>query len=139
MKKMNPVVHFEMPANDIKRMSDFYTNAFGWKTQALGEDMMNYVLVSTTETDKEGSPETLGKINGGFFPNEGGEPAHPSVVISVENIKDSMKKITEAGGKVIGEPMEIPGFGMYVSFTDTEGNRSSIMEPTKEMKEKTQE
>jgi predicted enzyme related to lactoylglutathione lyase len=58
------------------------------------------------------------------------------VVIAVDSIKKSMNKVTKAGGKVIGEPMEIPGFGMYVSFYDTEGNRVSIMEPTTEMKEK---
>ena len=33
-----------------------------------------------------------------------------------------MKKITEAGGKVLGEPVEIPGIGSYVSFIDTENN-----------------
>ena len=45
-----------------------------------------------------------------------------------------MRKITEAGGKVLGEPTEIPGYGLYVSFFDTEGNRVSMMEPTAEMK-----
>jgi len=34
--KMDPVVHFEMPAEDRKRMSGFYKNAFGWKTNQLG-------------------------------------------------------------------------------------------------------
>lgn len=29
MKKMNPVVHFEMPAEDSKRMIEFYSNVFG--------------------------------------------------------------------------------------------------------------
>ena len=29
---MNPVVHFEMPAVDRKRMCEFYTKVFGWKT-----------------------------------------------------------------------------------------------------------
>jgi predicted enzyme related to lactoylglutathione lyase len=42
---MNPVVHFEMPAEDRKRMADFYTKVFGWKTQQLGEDMRNYILI----------------------------------------------------------------------------------------------
>ena len=32
---MNPVVHFEMPAEDKNRMADFYTKAFGWKTQTF--------------------------------------------------------------------------------------------------------
>ncbi len=139
MKKMDPVVHFEMAAEDTKRMADFYMHAFGWKTKMLGEEMGHYVLASTTETDENGFPTTLGKINGGFYPKiEDGSPQYPSVVISVDDIKDSMRKITEAGGKILGEPMEIPGFGIYISFNDTEGNRVGVMEPTREMKEKTQ-
>jgi hypothetical protein len=54
---------------------------------------------------------------------------YPSVVISVDDIKDSMKKVIDAGGKVLGEPMDIPGVGSYVSFIDTEGNRASMLQP----------
>jgi uncharacterized protein len=79
----------------------------------------------------------VGMINGGFYTKSDDMPAqYPSLVISVDSIKRSMNKVIKAGGKVIGEPMEIPGFGMYVSFFDTENNRVSIMEPTMEMKEK---
>jgi predicted enzyme related to lactoylglutathione lyase len=39
-------------------------------------------------------------------------------------------EVAEAGGEVLGEPMEIPGHGLYVSFFDTEGNRVSMMQPT---------
>ena len=137
-KKADPVVHFEMPAEDRKRMAKFYTSAFGWQTQMLGEDMGNYVIATTTtDVDKKGKPKMVGIINGGFYTKNDKMPAQsPSVVISVDDIKKSMSKVTKAGGKVIGEPMEIPGFGMYVSFFDTEGNRVSIMEPTMKMKEK---
>ena len=137
-KKSDPVVHFEMPAEDRKRMSKFYTGAFGWQTQMLGEDMGNYVIATTTaDVDKKGRPKKVGMINGGFYTKDDKMPAQsPSVVISVDDIKKSMNKVTKAGGEVIGEPMEIPGFGMYVSFYDTEGNRVSMMEPTMEMKEK---
>lgn len=34
-----------------------------------------------------------------------------------------------SGGTVLGEPMEIPAAGMYVSFTDTEGNRIGLLQP----------
>ena len=51
---MNPVVHFEMPAEDRKRIADFYTKVFGWKTQQLGEDMGDYVLAATTDSDEKG-------------------------------------------------------------------------------------
>jgi len=126
---MNPVVHFEMPYNNRKRMANFYASAFGWQTQMLGEDMGNYVIATTTETDEKG-PKKPGAINGGFFPNKPDWPAqYPSIVIAVDDIRESVKKVTDAGGKVLGEPMEIPGVGQYVSFTDTEGNRVSMLQP----------
>jgi predicted enzyme related to lactoylglutathione lyase len=40
-----------------------------------------------------------------------------------------MKKVRDAGGKVLGEPVEIPDVGLYVSFFDTEGNRVSMIQP----------
>lgn len=126
---MNPVVHFEMPAEDRNRMAAFYTEAFGWQTQMLGPDMGDYVLVTTTESDENG-PERPGAINGGFYPKRPDWPAqHPSVVIAVEDIEASMEKVAKAGGEVLGEPMEIPGVGRYVSFFDTEGNRVSMLQP----------
>lgn len=134
---MDPVVHFEMPADDTKRMRDFYSRVFGWQTQQLGEDNGNYVLVTTSESSKKGLPKEPGKINGGFYPKNEDWPAqYPTVVIGVDNIKESMKKIKESGGKVLGEPMEIPGYGLYVSFNDTEGNRVAMMEPFMNMEDK---
>ena len=129
---MDPVVHFEMPAEDRKRMADFYTKVFGWKTQMLGPEMGDYVLAKTTDSDETGRPKNPGVINGGFFPKSDDKPAqYPSVVIAVEDIKEHMKSVEEAGGKVLGEPMEIPGVGQYVSFTDTEGNRVSMLQPSR--------
>ena len=128
---MDPVVHFEMPYEDRQRMAKFYSSAFGWQTQMFGEDMGNYVLATTTESDQSGKPKTSGRINGGFFPRKPDWPAqHPSVVIAVEDIRKSIKKVTDAGGNVLGEPMEIPGVGQYVSFTDPEGNRVSLLQPS---------
>ena len=130
---MNPVVHFEMPYENRDRMAAFYSSVFGWKLQMLGEEMGNYVLVTTSEQDvKPGAP--AGAINGGFFQKKADWPAqYPAVVIGVGNILESMAKIVLAGGDVLGEPMEIPGVGLYVSFFDTEGNRSSILQPVAEM------
>src|SRR5262245_43386356 len=110
---MNSVVHFEMPYEDRQRMAKFYASAFGWQTQMLGDEMGNYVVATTTETDKSG-PKKPGAINGGFYPRKPDWPAqHPSVVIAVEEIKHAMRRVRESGGKVLGEPMEIPGIGQY--------------------------
>ena len=126
---MNPVVHFEMPYDNQLRMAKFYESAFGWQMQLLGEDMGNYVVATTTDT-KDSRPTTPGAINGGFFPKKPNWPAqYPSVVIAVDDVKQAMAKVKQAGGKLLGEPMEIPGIGQYVSFTDTEGNRVSMLQP----------
>jgi predicted enzyme related to lactoylglutathione lyase len=127
---MNPVIHFEMPAEDRSRMSNFYTTAFGWQTQQMGEEMGNYVLVSTSESDETGRPKMPGAINGGFYQKTDDPVSHaPSVVIGVGDISDSMNKVIAAGGKILGEVQEIPGVGKWVPFVDTEGNRVSMMQP----------
>jgi predicted enzyme related to lactoylglutathione lyase len=129
MSKMDSVVHFEMPYDDRDRMAKFYQDAFGWQTRMLGEEMGNYVLATTTDSDENG-PRRPGAINGGFYARKAGWPVqHPSVVIAVDDIWAAMQKVTEAGGKVLGEPIEIPGIGQYVSFVDTEDNRVSMLQP----------
>jgi len=130
MGKMNAVIHFEMPAENKKRMTDFYSKVFGWQAQQLGPEMGDYIVVSTTETDANGRPKNPGTINGGFY-QKTDDPTlnHPSVVIGVDDINASVKNIKSAGGKILGEPMEIPGIGMWVSFIDTEGNRLSVLQP----------
>jgi predicted enzyme related to lactoylglutathione lyase len=131
---MNPVVHFEMPAENRKRMADFYAKVFGWKTQQLGEEMGNYVVVTTTDSDGNGRPKTPGTINGGFFQKTDDKNSqYPSVVIAVDDIREQMKNVEKAGGKVLGGPHEIPGVGSYASFLDTEGNRVSMIQPIRTM------
>lgn len=129
MSSNNPVVHFEMPYEDAKRLAAFYSKAFGWTMNVSGEEMGDYVMAETTKTEN-GRPITPGAINGGFFPKKPDSPAqYPSVVIAVDDIQAAMQSVADAGGEVLGQPMDIPGVGKYVSFTDSEGNRVSLLEP----------
>src|SRR5262249_7506008 len=54
---------------------------------------------------------------------------YPSIVIGVDDSESAMRRVAKEGGKVLGEPMQIPGIGRYVSFIDTEGNRVSMLQP----------
>ncbi len=131
---MNPVVHFEMPYEDRARMVEFYKETFGWQSNMMGPEMGNYVVTMTSEEDPATKrPKKSGMINGGFF-KKTTEYQQPSVVIAVDDIRESMKKVEEAGGKVLGgmkpgEPDDIPGVGLYVGFTDSEGNRVGMLQP----------
>jgi len=130
MSKMNPVVHFEIPAENKNRMVKFYSTVFGWQTQQLGPEMGEYVVVSTTESGDDGRPKMTGAINGGFYQKTDDlNTQHTSLVIAVDDVNESIKKIKNGGGTVLGEPMDIPGVGKYISFIDTEGNRLSILQP----------
>jgi uncharacterized protein len=128
---MNPVVHFELPYDNRDRMASFYETAFGWKANKLGAEMGDYVTVETGPTDEKHMLQNVGMINGGLYKKESSKGAqYPALVLATDNIQATMKKITDAGGTVLGEPQMIPGIGLFVGFTDTEGNVNSVLEPT---------
>jgi predicted enzyme related to lactoylglutathione lyase len=125
----NPVVHFEMPYKDAKRVAEFYSKVFGWNMADTGEQMGHYVTAATAETDENRMVKTPGTINGGFYSLQmAPQSTAPSVVISVNDLQEAIKNIEAAGGKMLGEPQEIPGIGLWVSFTDSEGNRVSVLQ-----------
>lgn len=125
---MNPVVHFEMPYQDAKRLSDFYSKVFGWDMKTTGPDFGNYVLAGTSPVDDKMMHVNKGAINGGFYPKgEFGTTSH--VVISVPDIKKHIEIVKKAGGTVESDPINIPGIGEYAMFHDTEGNRVGMLQP----------
>ncbi len=125
--KMHPIVHFEMPYKNPKRVSKFYMSAFGWKMVYLPK-MGNYILATTTPVDKKKMHKKKGAINGGFFPS-GGYGKTPHLVISVDDLEMHIKTVKKTGGKVLGKVMDIPGVGKFVMIKDTEGNRIGMLQP----------
>src|SRR5439155_750326 len=117
-----------------RQLCDTRTHTEGLFAIAVGsraevDQLVKTAVATTTDTDESG-PRTSGRINGGFFQRKPDWPAqHPSIVIAVDDIDRSMRKVRDAGGHVLGEPVEMPGVGQYVSFTDTEGNRVSMLQP----------
>ena len=84
--------------------------------------------------------KTPGNINGGFYQKTDNPLSHaPSVVIAVDDIRQSMKQVEAGGGKILGamdesgknsmEPQMIPAVGLWISIMDTEGNRVSMLQP----------
>lgn len=124
---MNKVVHFELPAEDLKRSKDFYSTVFGWATQDFGADV---AMVTTVDSDDNG-PKVPGAINGDIFQKTADSNQHPSIVMEVDSIDEYLKKIEAAGGKIIKGKQEMAGMGYYASFADTEGNVLGLWETIK--------
>jgi len=126
---MNPVVHFEMPAKDKVRVAKFYEHVFGWGMKQMGAEMGDYILATTSPVDAKGMHKKKGAINGGFY-QSGPFGKVPHVVISVDNLKKHIDTVKKAGGKIVGEQMDIPGVGKFVMFKDTEANRVGMLQPS---------
>lgn len=125
--KMNPVIHFEMPAKNKTRVKSFYEIVFGWQITITGAEYNNYVLATTSPVDDKGLHKEKGAINGGFWETKKKE--YPHFVISVDDLENHMKIVKKNGGKIEGKPMDIPGIGKFVMFNDTEGNRVGMLQP----------
>jgi uncharacterized protein len=106
-----PIVHWELWSQDPDRASEFYERVFDWTIRHIPE--MDYRLV---ETGGEGS------INGGIMkPKQGPWPGKLAFYIDVDDIEAYVKRITEAGGKIVVEPVDVPGVGQFALFEDPDG------------------
>jgi hypothetical protein len=116
---MDKVVHFEIPAEDIKRAKKFYESVFGWQTNDIPE--MDYTMLVTSPTDERNMPKEKGAINGGMM-KRSDKVKSPVVTISVSDIDDTVKKLEKAGGKLVLPKVKVEKMGFSAYFKDTEGN-----------------
>ena len=121
------IVHFEIPAENVEKLSKFYHELFGWKFVHSPIPGMDYWLIHTVPTDEQGMPERPG-INGGMYVKEN-EMQIPTNWISVEDIDAYSKKLVDLGGKIVVEKIEIPNVGWTAVGIDPEGNQVAMMQP----------
>ena len=116
---MDSIVHFEIPADDVKRASKFYKAAFGWSLQQFAP--MEYWMVQTTEVDENRMPKNPGSINGGMG-KRGGPLKSTVVTIMVSDIDKSLAKVEKLGGKTVQKKQPVGDMGFTAYFKDSEGN-----------------
>jgi predicted enzyme related to lactoylglutathione lyase len=129
---MDRVVHFEIPADDMKRAEEFYKNAFGWNITHWEGGNMPYYMLGTTMVDENQMPKEPGSINGGMG-QRGGPLEHPVVTVSVNDIDAALEKIERLGGKTVAPKMAIGDMGFAAYFKDTEGNTIGLFQPSRQM------
>ena len=122
-----PVVHFEVPAENIERARKFYQQTFAWQMQEMPG--MEYTLVATTPGDKDGRPLHPGAINGGIA-KRAGPLQHPVITIMVEEIDTALQAVEKNGGKTLVKKMPIGdgtvGHSAYIR--DSEGNTIGLFQ-----------
>ena len=122
------VVHFEIPADDIEKLSNFYRKLFGWKIIRM-PGPAEYWGIQTVPVDEQGVPLRNG-VNGGMVKRQ--NPEHKPVnYINVESVDEYSKRIEELGGRIVVPKMEVPGVGWWALAMDPNGNQFAIMEEMK--------
>ncbi len=132
----NPIVHFEVPADDVERAQSFYRETFGWEFHKF--DMpsgQTYYGVTTTEVDEKMRPKKPGEINGGLMKRV--NPGQPFMnYIMVDSIDQMSQTIIANGGIIVMPKMEIaPSMGWIAAFKDTENNIMGLHELPPGLKE----
>ena len=124
---MNKVVHFEIPADDVERASNFYRKTFGWIISKAPVHDREYYLANSVETDEIGMPKEPGAINGAIMKREV-EGESPVIVVKVSSIEMYLKKILSSGGKFVLGKTRTENRGYHARFKDTEGNVIGLYE-----------
>ena len=118
----NNVCHFAIHADDVERAKLFYQSVFTWRFEEWGPP--DFYLI---HTGNDQSPGILGALQKRTQPLGTGCGGY-ECSISVENIEKTQTEITENGGTVLVNPIEIPTVGVLVKFSDTEGNEACAIQ-----------
>ena len=128
---MDPVVHFELPVNDLARAKAFYGGVFGWHLMEHPmPDGSVYVGAVTTPVDEQSRmPLKPGAINGGVMVRND-RIKSPVFAISVPSIDDRVRQVEAAGGKLVQAKVDLQ-IGFYAYVSDPDGNIVGLWEDAK--------
>ena len=100
----------ELTTTDPKAALEFYTKLFGWDTEVMHMDCMDYTIVKAGE-----------RPIGGVMAAEPGMPATWASYVTVDNIDETARLAESLGGKVRVPPTDIPEVGRFAILLDPQG------------------
>jgi predicted enzyme related to lactoylglutathione lyase len=121
MTMKNSVVHFEIYADDVDKLGQFYKSLFDWSIETTPG--IDYHMIKTVDTGADNRPATPGGINGGMLKRPAGYGVSAWVsYVNVESVDRSVARAKELGAKVTKPKAAVPGMGWFAMLTDPQGN-----------------
>jgi predicted enzyme related to lactoylglutathione lyase len=115
-------VWHEQVSSDPKQAQGFYTQLFGWGTEAMSVGEMDYTMFASG-----------GQNQGGFATAmEGAPPPHWLSHVRVENVDETIETAKSAGGKLAAGPFEMGEVGRMAILADPQGAFISVYQPERE-------
>jgi len=111
---------FEIPVKDLERARKFYGKVFD--VELTVEEMGGMTMAMFPFT--QGAPGAAGAlVKGASY-----KPSHSGTVVyfSVEDIPETLRRISVHGGKTLMPKTSIGQYGAIAQYEDTEGNRLAL-------------
>jgi uncharacterized protein len=109
---MSKIVHFEIPADDTGRATQFWGSLFGVEFQTY-EGPVEYHMFQNDD-----------QSGGAVYPRQEGEQGLITY-FAVDDIDAAREKVQQLGGTA-EDKAPVPGMGWYARAQDTEGNSFSL-------------
>lgn len=103
---------------DEESAKEFYTNLFGWTTEAFGGGK-DYTLF------KRGKDSAGGMMK---CPKPG-LPSHWLAYVLVEDVDATATRAKKLGGKIVVDPFDVPTVGRVAVLVDPQGAAIGIFKP----------
>jgi uncharacterized protein len=101
----------DLSAPDLPKAVEFYSSVLGWSLVDKGEEFGHYYIA-----------EVGGRAAAGIGPvMQEGQPSFWTVYLATDDADGTAKLITEHGGGLLFEPMDVPGQGRMAIATDAVG------------------
>ena len=116
-----PVVHFEIIANDAEKLRGYYSELFGWEFNA--DNPMNY---GTVDREANTNADGIG-IGGGIGAGPEDYDGHVTFYIEVPDVEAALAKAESLGGsRVMGPENVMEGIEIGL-FNDPEGRTVGVV------------
>ncbi len=116
---MDKVEHFEIPADNVERATNFYMKVFKWELNPVPG--VKYTRLLTIRVDDKVVLPRPFEVNGAIIKRTK-EVTTPVVTVTVTDMDDTLKRIAKEGGKVLVGKTEFGDRGYTAYFSDSEGN-----------------
>ena len=102
--------YIELNVSDIAASKAFYGATFGWTFTDYGPEYCAF---------------NDGRLDGGFTTQGKPNPGGPLVILKAEDLEDALRRVENAGGKIVKPIFDFPG-GRRFQFTDPDGYELAV-------------
>jgi len=110
----------ELYSTNVDRAATFYAKLFGWKPEPSAMGTMKYIVFKAADDEMIAGlmekPPELATV-----------PSFWGVYFCVADADKAAARLKELGGKLLEDPMEIPGIGRFAPAADPQGATFSII------------